>query len=88
LKPLKRTRDTPIYSIGAASRLCGLPVYTLRWIEAHGLVAPKRTRGKHRLYSEADADALSDIRQLLARKVNLAGIRVILEMRREAVRRP
>jgi MerR family transcriptional regulator/heat shock protein HspR len=83
LKPLKRTRTTPIYGIGAASRLCGLPIYTLRWIESHGLLAPKRSRGKHRLFSEEDLNHIQDIRDLMARKVNLAGIRVILEMRQD-----
>ncbi|MBI3554035.1 MAG: MerR family transcriptional regulator [Elusimicrobia bacterium] len=83
LKPLKRTRSTPIYGIGAASRLSGLPIYTLRWIESHGLVAPKRTHGKHRLYSEEDMDLLGAIRELMRQRVNLAGIRLILRMKRE-----
>ena len=82
LKRLKRAPSTPIYPIGTASRLCGLPIYTLRWIESHGLVAPKRTSGNQRLYSERDLEQLGTISGLMERKVNLAGIRVILEMTR------
>ena len=82
LKRLRKTRATPIYGIGAASRLSGLPIYTLRWIESHGLVAPTRTRGRQRLYSDEDLEFLDDIRELMSQKVNLAGIRVILRMRK------
>lgn len=78
---LKRTGATPIYNIGAASRLSGLPIWTLRWIEKHGLVSPRRTGGNQRLYSDVDVELLVVIRGLMEEKVNLAGIRVILRMR-------
>jgi MerR family glutamine synthetase transcriptional repressor len=81
-RPLKRTRATPIYTIGAASRLTGIPIWTLRWIEKHGVLRPGRTDGRQRLYSEEEMDLLRDVRGLMERKVNLAGIRVILQMRR------
>lgn len=81
LRRLRRTRGTPIYNIGAASRLCGLPIWTLRWIEKHGLVSPRRTDGNQRLFSDQDLDHLNMIRGLMEEKVNLAGIRVILRMR-------
>ena len=83
-KPLDLTPATPIYNIGAASRLCGLPIWTLRWIEKHALVRPRRTDGNQRLYSKRDVDALTRIRELMEKKVNLAGIRVILAMREPA----
>lgn len=63
------------------SRLSGLPIWTLRWIEKHGLVAPKRTEGNQRLFSDLDVSRLETISSLMAAKVNLAGIRVILKMR-------
>ncbi len=81
-RPLKRTRATPIYTIGAASRLTGIPIWTLRWIEKHGVLHPGRTDGRQRLYSEGELDLLREVRGLMERKVNLAGIRVILQMRR------
>ena len=80
-KRVKKTRRTPIYNIGAASRLVGLPIWTLRWIEEHELVAPQRTDGNQRLFSEEDLELLGTIRELMEKKVNLAGIRVILQMR-------
>lgn len=77
---LKRTRRTPLYSIGVASRLCGISIHTLRWVERAGLVAPDRTEGNQRLFCEEDLEVLSEVRKLLAQKVNLQGIRVILRM--------
>lgn len=80
-RPQKRTSRTPVYTIGAASRLTGIPIWTLRWIEKHGLLRPSRTRGRQRLYTDAELGQLREVRSLMEQKVNLAGIRVILRMR-------
>lgn len=80
---VRKTSSTPIYNIGAASRLVGLPIWTLRWIEKHELVAPTRTAGNQRLFSDEDLELLNMIRDLMEEKVNLAGIRVILRLRVE-----
>lgn len=80
-RPLKRTTSTPVYTIGAASRLTGIPIWTLRWIERHGLLRPSRTQGRQRLYNDFDLSRLRDIRAWMEKKVNLAGIRVILSLR-------
>ena len=85
-RPLKRTRATPVYTIGAASRLTGIPIWTLRWIEKHGLLNPDRTSGRQRLYSDSEMELLREVRGLMEQKVNLAGIRVILRMRHAAAR--
>ncbi len=84
--PLKKTPATPIYTIGAASRLSGIPIWTLRWIEKNGVLRPGRSGGRHRLYSEMELALLREVRGLLSRKVNLAGIRVILGRRRASAR--
>jgi DNA-binding transcriptional MerR regulator len=86
-RPVRRTRSTPIYTIGAAARLTGIPIWTLRWIEKHGLLRPDRTRGRQRLYSDVEMDLLRDVRGLMEQKLNLAGIRVILRMRQTAAAR-
>lgn len=85
-RPLRRTRATPIYTIGAAARVSGIPIWTLRWIEKHGLLRPNRTSGRQRLYSDEELDLLREIRGLMEQKVNLAGIRVILRMRTASAR--
>ena len=85
-RPVRRTRATAIYTIGAAARLTGIPIWTLRWIEKHGLLHPGRTSGRQRLYSDLEMELLREIRSLMEQKVNLAGIRVILRMREPAAR--
>lgn len=80
-RPQRRTRTTPVYTIGAAARLTGIPIWTLRWIEKHGLLRPDRTPGRQRLYSDSEMALLRSVRDLMEQKVNLAGIRLILKMR-------
>jgi len=80
-RPQRRTRTTPVYTIGAAARLTGIPIWTLRWIEKHGLLRPDRTSGRQRLYSDSEMALLRSVRDLMEQKVNLSGIRVILKMR-------
>ena len=79
--PLRRTRATPVYTIGAASRLTGIPIWTLRWIEKHGLLRPDRSRGRQRLYSDEELELLREVRSLMEQKVNVPGIRVILRLK-------
>lgn len=86
--PLKRDRSTPIYNIGAAARLTGIAVWTVRWIERHKLICPCRSDGNQRLFSDADIELLHEIRGLLDEGVNLAGVRVILRMRFSVVSGP
>ena len=70
-RPVKRTTATPVYTIGAASRLTGIPIWTLRWIERHGLLRPSRTQGRQRLYTDVDLNRLRDVRGLMEKKVKI-----------------
>lgn len=49
----------PVYSIGAVSRMLGVPAATLRtWQERYAVVTPERTEGGHRLYSRDQVEQL------------------------------
>jgi CheY-like chemotaxis protein len=51
--------DQPVYSIGAVSRLLGVPAQTLRtWQERYGVVVPERSAGGHRLYTRDQLEQL------------------------------
>jgi DNA-binding transcriptional MerR regulator len=51
--------DQPVYSIGAVSRMLGVPTQTLRtWQERYGVVVPERSEGGHRLYSRDQLELL------------------------------
>jgi MerR family transcriptional regulator, heat shock protein HspR len=69
-----------VYGISVASELSGLGPQTLRLYETRGLLAPARSDGGTRRYSDVDLDRLRRITDLLAAGVNLAGIAKIFEL--------
>ncbi|HLG64578.1 MAG TPA: MerR family transcriptional regulator [Ktedonosporobacter sp.] len=73
----------PKYTIGIASKLVGLPPQMLRRYEEAGLLEPARQEGKNRLYSDQDVADLEEMATLSAEGINAAGIRRILQMRRQ-----
>ena len=76
-----RERDDPVFMIGIAARLTGLHPQTVRLYERLGLVAPRRTTNRNRLYSESDVERLLQIRRLTQEMgVNLAGVEIILNL--------
>jgi MerR family transcriptional regulator, heat shock protein HspR len=77
-------QDRPLYMISVAAELAGVHPKTLRIYERKQLVAPQRSAGNTRLYSQADVDRLIFIQQLTqAEGVNLAGVERIIELQRE-----
>lgn len=82
-------RTRPVYVISIAAEITGLHPRTLRIYEERGLLAPVR-RNRIRLYSDEDIERVRIIRQLIeAHRLNLAGVRLILDVyERLAARRP
>lgn len=79
---MTRSQDEPCYVISVAARLLGTHVQTLRYYERVGLLAPSRSQGNIRLYSERDLARLREVRRLMGELgVNLAGAEVVLQMR-------
>lgn len=83
--PRKSAHDatTPKYSIAVASDLSGVPQQQLRRMEEGGLVAPARTVGNTRLYSDEDVTQIAAVVALADEGINAAGIRHILRLRAE-----
>lgn len=79
-------REQAVYIISVAARLSGVHPQTLRIYERKGLIAPYRTPGGTRRYSEQDIDRLALILELTAQGVNLEGVRRILKLRGEVNR--
>ena len=72
--------NRPRYIISIAAELASCHPRTLRIYEEEGLLQPQR-RNNLRLYSEADIQRVRIIRFLTRRqRVNLAGVRVILQL--------
>ncbi len=77
----KKASDEPVYVISVAARLADVHPQTLRIYERKGLISPQRVRNRRR-YSEADIERCRLIQELTQeRGVNLAGVKMILEMR-------
>jgi MerR family transcriptional regulator, heat shock protein HspR len=80
-------RETPLFMISVVAELLGVHPQTLRLYEREGYVRPRRTRGGTRLYSEADVETVRRILHLTRELgINLAGVEVVLEMRRKLER--
>jgi MerR family transcriptional regulator/heat shock protein HspR len=72
----------PVYVISIAAGLAGCHPRTLRIYESEGLLDPVRTETNIRLYSDDDLQRVRVIRYLTqVRGVNLAGVRLLLQMR-------
>jgi MerR family transcriptional regulator/heat shock protein HspR len=78
--PRRSDLTRPRYIISIAAELASCHPRTLRIYEEEGLLQPQR-RNNLRLYSEADIQRVRIIRFLTRRqRVNLAGVRVILQL--------
>jgi MerR family transcriptional regulator, heat shock protein HspR len=75
--------NEPLFVISVAARLLKMHPQTLRKYEREGLIAPSRTQGNLRLYSDRDIEQLRQVKYLVEdRGLNLAGVQLILELTR------
>jgi MerR family transcriptional regulator/heat shock protein HspR len=79
----ERRSDRGVYSISVAAELTGIEPHTLRAYERAGLLAPARSDGGVRRYSDDDLIRLQRISALAAAGLNLAGIRHVLDLEDE-----
>ncbi len=76
--------DKPVFTLSVAADLLGMHPRTLRIYEEERLVIPFRTDTQRRRYSQNDIKRFQFIQHLTQRlHVNLAGVRIILEMLEE-----
>jgi len=74
----KHENTEPLYTLGVASRLSGISVYTIQqWIN-RGLILPFKTPSKRNLFSDVDIKRLKNIRGLIDEHgLNIAGIKAL-----------
>ena len=75
-----RSTNTGLYAISVVAQLVGTGQQNIRLYERRGLLAPDRTAGGTRQYSDADLAVLRRIGQLLAEGLNLAGVAKVIEL--------
>jgi MerR family transcriptional regulator/heat shock protein HspR len=79
---MARARSKAAYMISAVAERYQIHPQTLRLYEREGLLAPSRSEGNTRLYTDDDLERLEVILKLTRDLgVNLAGIEIILNMR-------
>jgi MerR family transcriptional regulator, heat shock protein HspR len=79
---MPRSRSKAAYMISAVAEQYQIHPQTLRLYEREGLLAPSRSEGNTRLYTDDDLERLEVILKLTRDLgVNLAGVEIILNMR-------
>jgi MerR family transcriptional regulator/heat shock protein HspR len=72
--------------IGVVAEMLKVHPQTLRFYEKKGLVRPGRTEGQTRMYSEEDLEEIARLLRLTRDLgVNLAGVEIVLKMRRRMI---
>jgi MerR family transcriptional regulator, heat shock protein HspR len=80
-------RERGVFMISVAAELAGMHPQTLRIYETRGLITPKRSPKKTRLYSQADVEKLRRIQELTSELgMNLAGVERVFELEQEIER--
>ena len=79
---MTRNKGKAAYMISAVAEQYEIHPQTLRLYEREGLLAPSRSEGNTRLYTDDDLERLEVILKLTRELgVNLAGVEIILNMR-------
>lgn len=79
-------RTRAVYIISVAAELTGVHPQTLRVYERKGLLAPARTGGMSRRYSEMDLEQIRRIQELTNEGLNLVGVARVLELEEQVER--
>jgi len=77
-------RKKGYFSISAVAEMFSVHQQTIRLYEKEGLIAPKRSEGNTRLFSEEDVNKLEEVIYLTHQLgINLAGVEMILKLQKK-----
>ncbi len=72
---------SPVFTVGIASELSGIPAHSIRQYIDNGLIIPFKKDSNRHLFSQVDIERLTFIhKQLNENGLNFAGIRALLAM--------
>lgn len=71
-------RFTPLFSMNVVMKLTDLTARQIRYYEEQELILPNRSEGNRRLFSLNDIDRLLEIKDLIDKGLNIAGVRQII----------
>ncbi len=77
-------KNKGFFSISAVAKMFSVHQQTIRLYEKEGLIAPDRSSGNTRLFSEEDIDRLEEIIYLTHQMgINLAGVQMIFKLKKK-----
>ncbi|MCM3126667.1 MerR family transcriptional regulator [Paenibacillus urinalis] len=71
-------RNMALFPIGIVMKLTDLSARQIRYYEQHNLIVPARTSGNQRMFSFNDVERLLEIKALIEKGVNIAGIKQVM----------
>ena len=71
-------RSTSLFSMNVVMKLTDLTARQIRYYEEQKLILPNRSEGNRRLFSLNDIDRLLEIKDLIDKGLNIAGVRQII----------
>ncbi|WP_438350965.1 MerR family transcriptional regulator [Paenibacillus sp. FA6] len=71
-------RNMALFPIGIVMKLTDLSARQIRYYEQHELIVPARTSGNQRLFSFNDVERLLEIKALIEKGVNIAGMKQVM----------
>lgn len=81
---MKTRKGKGFFSISAVAKMFSIHQQTIRLYEKQGLIAPKRSDGNTRLFSEEDVERLEEIVYLTHQLgINLAGVEMIFKLKKQ-----
>jgi len=78
-------KNMALFPIGIVMKLTDLTARQIRYYEQNELVFPARTSGNQRLYSFNDVTSLLQIKEMLEKGVNIAGIKQMIGSNAQAL---
>jgi len=70
------------YTMSVTVTMTGVYAHRIRRFEQFGLLSPCRSKAGQRLYSDPEVEMIKEIARLEKEGANLAGVKLILAMRR------
>ncbi len=76
--------DEAIFTTSVICKILSMPHHVLKQLDKEGIVTPPRKKGKIRLYSKRELKKVQKCwKYLNEKKVNIPGLKIILEMEKK-----
>lgn len=76
-------RNMALFPMNIVIQLTELTGRQIRYYEEHKLIKPARNQGKQRIFSLNDIDRLLEIKQMIDKGINIAGIKAVYQLKKD-----